>query len=111
LLATLESIHRANILHGDIRLPNLCVSSSEEAFVIDFSHATESHSRREKAQEIRELSHIIRMDSAAKAAAKDVEKPVVRRSARIKELERRSKVEPLIGQAKRGKFTAENKSG
>ncbi|KAI0281843.1 hypothetical protein BGY98DRAFT_178108 [Russula aff. rugulosa BPL654] len=48
LLATLTSIHRANILHGDIRLANLCITPSGEAFVLDFSHATESRSRKEK---------------------------------------------------------------
>ncbi len=42
LLATLRSIHRADPLHGDIRLPNFCVTPSGEAFIVDFSHATES---------------------------------------------------------------------
>ena len=105
LLATLESIHRANILHGDIRLPNLCISPSGEAFVVDFGHATESRSRKDKSQEIRELSYILGMDSPTKPAAKAVEKPVLRRSARIKELERKAKVEPKFEQVKRGKST------
>ena len=93
LFATLKSIHRADILHGDIRLPNLCITPSGEASVIDFSHATESRSRKEKAQEITELSRILGMDSPTKPVAKDVEKPVLRCSARIKELERKAKVE------------------
>jgi tRNA A-37 threonylcarbamoyl transferase component Bud32 len=105
LLATLESIHRANILHGDIRLPNLCITPSGEAFVVDFGHATESRSRKDKSQEIRELSYILGMDSPTKLAAKAVEKPVLRRSARIEELERKAKVEPKIEQVKRGKST------
>jgi tRNA A-37 threonylcarbamoyl transferase component Bud32 len=105
LLATLESIHRANVLHGDIRLPNLCVTPLGEAFVVDFGHAIESRSRKEKAQEIRQLSYILGMDSPTKPAAKAIEKPVLRRSARIKELERKAKVEPKIEQVKRGKST------
>ena len=100
LLATLTSIHRANVLHGDIRLPNLCVTPSGEAFVVDFGHAIESRSRKGKVQEIRELSHILGMDSPTKPAAKGVEKPVLRCSARIKELEQKAKVEPKNEQAK-----------
>ncbi len=106
LLATLRSIHRANILHGDIRLPNLCATPSGEAFIVDFSHATESRSRKEKAQETRELSHIFGMDSPTKLAAKAVEKPVLRRSTRIQELQRKAKVEPKNVQVKRGKSTS-----
>jgi serine/threonine protein kinase len=106
LCSTLKSIHGADILHGDIRLPNLCVTPSGEAFVVDFGHATESHSRKEKAQEIRELSHILGMDSPTKPAAKAVEKPVLRRSARIQELQRKAKVEPKNVQVKRGKSTS-----
>jgi tRNA A-37 threonylcarbamoyl transferase component Bud32 len=71
LLATLKSIHGADILHGDIRLPNFCITPSGEAFVVDFSHATESRSRKEKAQEIRELTHILEMDSPTKPAVKE----------------------------------------
>jgi tRNA A-37 threonylcarbamoyl transferase component Bud32 len=63
LLATLRSIHRANILHGDIRLANLCVTASGEAFVVDFSHATVNPSQKEKAQEIKDLVYILGMDS------------------------------------------------
>jgi tRNA A-37 threonylcarbamoyl transferase component Bud32 len=106
LLATLRSIHRADILHGDIRPSNLCVTASGEAFVVDFSHATRSRSRKEKAQEIKELADILRMDLPTKPAAKDVEKPVViRRSARIKESKRKSKVEPKNKHIKRVKST------
>ncbi|KAF8504381.1 hypothetical protein F5888DRAFT_1655232 [Russula emetica] len=107
LLATLRSIHSAGILHGDIRLPNLCVTASGEAFVVDFSHATKNRSRKEKAQEIKDLAHILGMDLPTEPAAKDVEHPVVlRRSARIKELEQRKlKVEPKNEQVKRGKST------
>jgi predicted Ser/Thr protein kinase len=73
LLATLRSIHRAGILHGDIRLPNLCVTTSGEAFVVDFSHATESRSRKGKAQEIKDLAYILGMDLLTEPVAKDVE--------------------------------------
>ncbi|KAI0285378.1 hypothetical protein BGY98DRAFT_945583 [Russula aff. rugulosa BPL654] len=63
LLETLKSIHTVDILHGDIRLPNFCITPSGEAFVIDFSHATRSCSQEDKDQEIRELSHILGVDS------------------------------------------------
>jgi hypothetical protein len=43
------------------------------------------------------------MESPTKPAAKDVEKPVLRRSARIKE--RKAKVEPKNEQVKRAKST------
>ncbi len=106
LLATLRSIHGAEILHGDIRLPNLCATPSGEAFIVDFSHATKSRSREEEGQEIRELSHILGMDSPTKSATEVVEKPVLRRSARIQELQRKAKVEPKNVQVKRGKSTS-----
>ena len=82
LLATLRSIHMADILHGDIRLANLCVTASGETFVVDFSHATENRSQKEKDEEIKDLAHILRIDLPAEPAAKNVEKFVVlRRSA------------------------------
>jgi serine/threonine protein kinase len=107
LLATLRSIHRADILHGDIRLSNLCATASGEAFVVDFSHASKNRSRKWKTREIKDLAYVLEMDLPMEPAAKDVEKkPVVlRRSARIKRLKRKSKVEPKNGQVKRGKST------
>ena len=77
MLATLMSIHRADILHGDIRLANLCVTDSGEAFVVDFSYATVNRSQKEKAQEIKDLAYILGIDSPTEPAAKDVEKHVV----------------------------------
>jgi serine/threonine protein kinase len=35
LLATLKSIHKAGVIHGDIRLTNLCVNDAGKAFIID----------------------------------------------------------------------------
>src|ERR1700726_3111233 len=35
----LESINKAGVIHGDIRLANLCVSDEEKPFIIDFSHS------------------------------------------------------------------------
>jgi len=102
LLATLRSIHNANILHGDIRLANLCVTPSGDASIIDFSHATESRSEKEKDREFGELTRILDKHFPTKPAIKDVEKPVLRRSARIKELERKANVEP---KSERGKFS------
>jgi hypothetical protein len=74
-----------------------------EAFIVDFSHASESRSRKEKAQEVEELSRILRMKTPTKPAAKAVENPILRRSARIKELERKVEVQTKNVQVKRGK--------
>ena len=54
---------------------------------------------------MRELSHILGMDSPTEPTVKVVEKPVLRRSARIKELQREPKVEPKKGPIKRGIYT------
>jgi len=40
-LSTLESIHRAGILHGDIRPENILVSDSGVT-IVDFSHSKQS---------------------------------------------------------------------
>jgi len=96
LLKTLKSIHRADILHGDIRLPNICVTPPGQAVIVDFSHATENCSQKEKDREIQDLLHVLKMGlptelAPTEPAAKDEKKPVVlRRSARIqaRELER-----------------------
>ena len=120
LLTTLKLIHQANVLHGDIRLSNLCITALGEAAIIDFSHATRSHSEKEKDREIKELSRILEyfpakpaakdverpsVEDMEKPAVKDVEKPVLRRSVHIKELEPKANVEWV----KHGQF--ENKSG
>jgi tRNA A-37 threonylcarbamoyl transferase component Bud32 len=81
LLATLRSIHGADILHGDIQLSNFCVTASGEAFIVDFSQANKSHSthsQEEKAQEVKDITHILSMDlptepaKDSEPAAKDI---------------------------------------
>jgi len=59
------------------------MTPSGEVFVIDFGHATKNRSRKEKAREIRELYYVLGMNPPRKPAAKDVEKPALRRSARV----------------------------
>jgi tRNA A-37 threonylcarbamoyl transferase component Bud32 len=91
LLSTLKAIHKAGIIHGDIRLPNLCVDSAGDARIIDFSHATRDKSAKARAREIAELCKILDMES--KPRAKPVTKTVLdvtglRRSARIKEMKK-----------------------
>jgi predicted HAD superfamily Cof-like phosphohydrolase len=71
-----------------------------EAFIVDFSHASESRSRKEKAQEVEELSRILGMKTPTKPAAEAVEKPILRRSARIEDLERKVKVQTKNVQVK-----------
>ena len=53
-LSTLECIHRAGILHGDIRHDNILIGDSEIT-IIDFSHSEESANQK---AEDRELSHL-----------------------------------------------------
>lgn len=72
---------------------------------MDFSHASESHSPKEKALEIKELSHILGITMPTKSAAKDIEKPVLRRSLQIKESEQKVKVQTKDVQVKYGKAT------
>ena len=84
------------MLHCDIELRNLCATPSGDAFIIDFSHAIESDSREAQAEEVEELCEILgvnRGKARTRPVAKGkVEEPGLRRSARIKELERKAKV-------------------
>ena len=112
MLATLRSIHGADVLHGDIRLANICLNASGEASFIDFSHAlTEGFSQKDKDKEIQALVNTIQIDlpTAEPPAAINIEKPVqvlLRRSVRIKEIvERNTKVEPQNKQVKDGRPT------
>jgi hypothetical protein len=73
LLATLTSIHSTDILHGDIRHSNICVTAAGEASLVDFSHATKGGSQKEKDLEIRELAYILKMNLPMEPAARDRE--------------------------------------
>jgi serine/threonine protein kinase len=59
LLATLTSIHSTDVLHGDIRHSNICITASGEASLLDFSHASKGGSQKEKDREIRDLAYIL----------------------------------------------------
>lgn len=50
-LSTLKSIHRAGILHGDIRQANILIGNSGVT-IIDFGHAKESDDQRAKDREL-----------------------------------------------------------
>lgn len=73
LLATLTSMHRADILHGDLRRSNICVTAAGEASLVDFSHATKGGSQKEKDLEIQELAYILKMNLPMEPAARDRE--------------------------------------
>jgi serine/threonine protein kinase len=62
LLDTLRDIHKAGILHDDVRLLNLCSTASGEAFIIDFSHARFSTSESTMADELDDLCDILQME-------------------------------------------------
>ena len=70
LLATLTSMHRADVLHGDLRHSNICVTAAGEASLVDFSHATKGGSQKEKDLEIQELAYILKMDLPMEPAAR-----------------------------------------
>jgi len=53
---TLEEIHHAGILHGDIRRQNLLINDSGEVAIIDFDQSMESPSTEAMA---REMSHLV----------------------------------------------------
>jgi len=100
LISTLKSIHKAGILHGDIRLANLCATITGEAFIVDFSHAGRSASKTARAREVAELRQILDVEVNT-PQKKPVPKNIVRdetglrRSSRIKNL--KEKTQALMG--------------
>jgi hypothetical protein len=87
------------VLHGDIRLANLCTTTTGEAFIVDFSHAGRSTSKTGRAREVAELCHIlgVEVDTPQKKAIPEntVEDDTgLRRSSRIKIL--KDKTQALI---------------
>jgi hypothetical protein len=87
------------VLHGDIRLANLCATTAGEAFIVDFSHAGRSTSKTAGAREVAELCHIlgVEVDTSRKQAVPEntVEDDTgLRRSSRIKIL--KDKTQALI---------------
>ena len=57
-LSTLASIHRADILHGDIRLENILVSDSGVT-IVDFSHSKQCDDPRAMDEEYARLLSLI----------------------------------------------------
>ena len=58
-LAALEYCHARGILHGDIRLNNLGVSSEGKGKLFDFGNAVRSNSKTAMLQEIRSLNALM----------------------------------------------------
>jgi len=86
LLTTLKAIHRAGVVHGDVRLPNLCATATGEAFVIDFGHAKISTAQKVMADEVAEIRGLLSMDVAVRGnAAAPLGIEGLRRSSRIKQ--------------------------
>ena len=61
-LSTLESIHRAGILHGDIRSDNILIGDSGVT-IIDFGHSKRSDNQKAKDNEIAELRDLLDLES------------------------------------------------
>ena len=57
-LSTLESIHNAGILHGDIRRGNVLIGDFGIT-IIDFSHSEHSDNRKDKEKELSQLRDIL----------------------------------------------------
>ena len=53
-LSTLKCIHRAGILHGDIRPGNILIGDSGVT-IIDFGHSEQSYNKKAKDKELDEL--------------------------------------------------------
>jgi tRNA A-37 threonylcarbamoyl transferase component Bud32 len=89
LLATLKAIHRTDVIHRDIHPRNLCATIAEEAFIIDFSHATRSNSQHAKALEVKQLCEIlgIKESKARKQFALTRRPPI---SSRLKAMEEKA---------------------
>ena len=78
------------MLHGDIRLANLCATTTGEAFIVDFSHAGKNTSKTARAREVAELCHIlgVEVDTPRKKPVPEntmEDDTGLRRSSRIKE--------------------------
>ena len=58
-LVTLEDIHRAGVLHGDLRPQNLLVDGHGKATIIDFDQSEREASKRDMEREIADLVHIL----------------------------------------------------
>jgi tRNA A-37 threonylcarbamoyl transferase component Bud32 len=58
-LSTLKSIHRAGILHGDIRQANIVIGDLGVA-IIDFGHSEGSDDQGAKDRELVQLHHCLR---------------------------------------------------
>ena len=98
LLTTLKSIHKAGVIHGDIRLPNICTTTSGEAFIIDFSHARKSTSRSAKACEVKSLCSLLGIeDSEARSKPVLNEEPTgLRRSSRLKQMREKAEIKQSV---------------
>jgi len=59
----LRSIHNAGIIHGDIRLSNLCISQSGDASIIDFGNARETKSTSARSEEMTELRALLNISA------------------------------------------------
>jgi tRNA A-37 threonylcarbamoyl transferase component Bud32 len=58
----LKRIHRAGVLHGDIRLENLCLKDSGQTCIIDFTHGKKNPSMKEKYWELNKLRKLLGME-------------------------------------------------
>jgi RIO-like serine/threonine protein kinase len=112
----LKAIHKAGVLHGDIRTSNLCVSETREAFVIDFSHAMmDDDFEDDEARNIAYFEEISlfreklqfpeRKRRAKQVVASGTEMAGVRRSPRLKAIEQKA-LRDNPRQKSRGKQTS-----
>jgi serine/threonine protein kinase len=57
-LSTLECIHNAGILHGDIRCDNILIGH-DGITIIDFSHSAQSANEKAKKEELSQLRYFL----------------------------------------------------
>jgi tRNA A-37 threonylcarbamoyl transferase component Bud32 len=76
----LKRIHKAGVLHGDIRYENLCLKNSGETFIIDFTHGKKNPSMKAKEWELNRMRTLLGMEETH-----------VRRSSRLMDKQKRER--------------------
>jgi serine/threonine protein kinase len=101
LVTTLQKIHEAGVIHGDLSSANICINDTR-GFIIDFTHARLRGHPRAQAAEMEELHTLLKLETSVistKRKIAEVDATNLRRSTRLRdrvqdsELAKRHKIE------------------